>query len=72
MALLNIDTTLNELRPHRMFLVVGALFLIAAGAGCNQATSQDHRSQNGYYGGESEYQRTGQPSVLPGWTPRYY
>lgn len=71
-GLLNIDMALNEFRHHRMFLVVAAVFLIAACSGCNESTRQDRRTQNGYYGGEGVYERTGQPSVLPGWTPRYY
>ena len=56
----------------RMFLCVAVVVLISACTGYNESASRDHRSQGGFYGGEAAYQRTGQPSVLPGWTPRYY
>jgi hypothetical protein len=56
----------------RVFLLVGVVFLISACTTYNESTGRDDRSQGGYYGGEAEYQRTGQNSVLPGWRPRYY
>ncbi|MBV8100100.1 MAG: hypothetical protein JOZ31_13170 [Verrucomicrobia bacterium] len=54
-----------------MFVLIGAVALISACTGYNQSTSQDHRSQGAYYGGESMYERTGQPSMISGWRPQY-
>jgi hypothetical protein len=51
----------------RMFLLIGAVFFIAACTGYNASTSRDYRPQDGFYGKESLYQKTGEPSMLSGW-----
>ncbi|HEX6563003.1 MAG TPA: hypothetical protein VF020_01900 [Chthoniobacterales bacterium] len=55
----------------RMFLLTGTITLISACTGNNESTSPDHRTPGGYYGGESLYQQTGQPSTISGWRPQY-
>ena len=55
-----------------MALAIGVIFLIATCTRYNESANQGYRSQNGFYGAETEYERTGQPSVLPGWAPRHY
>jgi hypothetical protein len=49
-----------------MFLLIGAVLLVAACAGYDNSTIQEYRRE-----GEIEYQKTGQPSVLPDWRPAY-
>ncbi|MBV9878012.1 MAG: hypothetical protein JO025_25005 [Verrucomicrobia bacterium] len=55
----------------RMFLLTGAITLISACTGYNGSTNAARRPSGGYYGGESLYQQTGQPSTISGWRPEY-
>jgi hypothetical protein len=50
----------------RMFLLIGAVFLISSCTGYEGSSSPDYRSQD-----EGLYLRTGQPSMLPYWRPQY-